>query len=202
MITFLNTQILQVKEWLAWKISTSSPPPANTSFAWTWKTIIHAIMLNMIISRWCNTFRTMQTGFLTPSPHPIHETWWLWWWPWWSCKQWWPWFFYRLGREMVTYLVHLGSTTGFPMELTHCRTIMGWSSVHGKRRENIKKASGVKGFLVWFFHRQSFCWKALADLPLVHSCIIFLCCLDGPSDNDKDHVVGLLTNLSLPPHPS
>ena len=78
--------------------------------------------------------------------------------------QWWPWFFYRLGREMVTYLVHLGSTTGFPMELTHCRTIMGWSSVHGKRRENIKKASGVKGFLVRFFYRQSFCWKTLISL--------------------------------------
>ena len=43
--------------------------------------------------------------------------------------------------------------------------------------------------------------KTLADLPLVHSCIIFLCCLDGPSDNDKDHVVGLLTNLPPPPHP-
>ena len=67
--------------------------------------------------------------------------------------------------------------------------------MHGKRRENIKKASGVKGFLVQFFHRQSFCRKALADLPLVHSCIIFICCLDGPIDNDKDHVVGLLTTL-------
>ena len=115
---FLSTQFLQVKEWLAWKISTSSPPPANTSFVWTWKTLIHAIMLSMIISRWCNTFRTMQTGFLTPSPHPIHETWWLWWWPWWSCKQWWPWFFYRLGREMVTYLVYPGSTTGSPLLAT------------------------------------------------------------------------------------
>ena len=95
--------------------------------------------------------------------------------------QWWPWFFYRLGREMVTYLVHTGSTLGFPLLLTHWRTIMGWSSVHGKRRENIKKASGVKGFVVRSFYRQSFCRKTLADLPLVHSCIIFLCCLDGPS---------------------
>ena len=116
--------------------------------------------------------------------------------------QWWPWFFYRLGREMVTYLVHTGSTPGSPILLTHWHTIMGWSSVHGKRRGNIKKASGVKGFLVLFFYRQSFCRKALADLPLVHSCITFLCCLDGPSDNVKDHVVGLLTNLPAPPHPS
>ena len=75
--------------------------------------------------------------FLTPPPPRLekHEAW-CWWWRW---GQWWPWFFSRLGREMVTYLVYPGSTTGSPLNLTHCRTIMGWSSVHGKRRENIKK---------------------------------------------------------------
>ena len=66
---------------------------------------------------------------------------------------------------------------------------------------DLKKASWVKGFLVQFFYTQTFCRKTLADLRLVHSYIIFLCCLDGPSDNDKDHVVGLLTNLPPPPHP-
>ena len=97
---------------------------------------------------------------------------------------WWPWFFYRLGREMVTYLVPTGSTPGSPLFLTHWRGIMGWSSVHGKRRENIKKASGVKGF----------CRKKL----------LFLCCPDGPSDNDKDHLVRLPETYSFvpPPHPS
>ena len=117
--------------------------------------------------------------FLTTPPPRLekHEAW-CWWWRW---GQWWPWFFSRLGREMVTYLVYPGSTTGSPLFLTHWRGIMGWSSVHGKRRENIKKASGVKGFVVRSFYRQSFCRKTLADLPLVHSCIIFLCCLDGPS---------------------
>ena len=36
--------------------------------------------------------------------------------------QWWPWFFYRLGREMVTYLVYPGSTTGSPLLATHFLT--------------------------------------------------------------------------------
>ena len=33
--------------------------------------------------------------------------------------------FYRLGRQMVTYLVHMGSTTGSPISMTHWTTIMG-----------------------------------------------------------------------------
>ena len=77
----------------------------------------------------------------------------------------------------------------------------GKSKVLQEVLADLKKASLVKGFLVQFFYRQSFCRKTLADLPLVHSCIIFLCCLDGPSKNDKDEVVRLLTNLPPPPHP-
>ena len=91
MITFLSTHFFQVKEWLAWKISTLSPPPANTGFKSTWKTLINAMWLSMIIFRWCNTFETLKPFMLVVSTSPPclekYETWWWWWWCWWS-RQW------------------------------------------------------------------------------------------------------------------
>ena len=68
--------------------------------------------------------------------------------------------------------------------------------------KTLKRPQGSKASWFGSFTDKAFAEKTLADLPLVQSCIIFLCCLCGPSDNDKDHVVWLLTNLPPPPHPS